>query len=108
MCIEDIRLGRKKRTTAKTVVAANGVSSPLVGFSKNRTHILIDTGSGTAHFAPQGIDPTGNGALHLAPSHNPIELDIETHGQIVTSVWNCAGIGADVTCIVIETFLDEQ
>lgn len=108
MCMEDVVIGRAKRTGAKVVTLANGVDTPLVSQEGSRTHLMIATSGAAATIASDGAVGTGTGNIPISGTLPPLNFDIETHGDIVTKAWTGAGVAGAVNVIVIETFLERQ
>lgn len=114
MCMEDIRIGRKKVTRITQVTLANGVLTNICGASKDRTHLSIATvnvpaaAANAARATPLGGDAVGDAAYAIGGDKPPLEFDIETHGNLVTLVWNGSGVGANVAVLVVETFLEDR
>jgi len=109
MCMEDIRIGRKKITAVSTKTTGAGGDAILVAASEKRVHLTVHTGGGPLAIAPSDF-PTasGNGFFSVAGTLPPFDMDIETHGDIVTKEWRFSGIGGSTTVIIVETFLEDK
>lgn len=108
MCMEDIRLGREKRTAIFVRNPSAGAAVPLVGSNSRRTHLTIMWSFGTGSFGTSDMDVAGGNSIALTSAAFRHDFDIERHGDIVTKGWTIVGPGAGVVAIVIETFLDKQ
>lgn len=105
MCMEDVRMGREMQSATTHVSAPDATSVPLVGASKYRTHLAIYHDLGTGVVCPSDIDMAANGGIFVTTGNAPIEIDIQTHGPVVTEAWSIRGEGATLHVIVIESFL---
>lgn len=107
MCLEDIKLGRKTKTTEK-FVSVSPTSTVLVDANPYCVGLIISaplTNHITLSLKDTAVDAQG---INLAPNVDPLELDIQSHGGIVmrkiTAI--CAGgtekIGVWITELVTD------
>lgn len=109
MCLEDVRLGRKKYTAVRQVTVGAG-AVPLLAFALKRTHITIHTfNAGNVQVSPAADNTPFNsdGTFTVTRSNPPIDFDVEVHGDMVTKEWR-ASAAAPIDIIVVETFLDVE
>lgn len=122
MCIEDVRMGRRTGVAVTTVtLVAAGTVGQIVQQNNQRTHLMIAS-SNRQRFnaAPSPITPSSTAGIAVGTLSTvgldlsqlmfiPIDIDIQSHGRLVTLPWSGAAVGgADAILIVIETFLQEE
>lgn len=109
MCKEDIREGRKKYSSARIVPIAGLTTGVLCVPSKDRTHLTICPTNGSFTIAPTDIAPTVAEGWAINSNSPPADMDVETHGQIVTFGWSVSNVtGGNVDILVIETFWEDN
>ena len=106
--MEDIRLGRKLATGAKTVQASNVVASPAAPADPRRTRIAFHTCGLAVRVAPEGISSLQDGAFSCVSTADPLIFTIEEYGGLVTRPWTASGVAGIVPIIVVESTLGEE
>lgn len=105
MCKEDIREGRKKYTQAKFVQIAGPGDVLAINPSNNRTHITVAAGGNICDLTPTDIFQAGVAGWQTSNTQPPIDMDVETHGDIVTKGWRLQTASvANIDVLIIETF----
>lgn len=107
MCMEDVRIGRRKINSYKSISMQPGDIFQAGAAAKNRTRIRIGTSSGTLTISPLNSDGPLNSGFIANITKPDFEIDIETHGDIVTQAW-VVRAGGVMNVSVIETFLEDK
>ena len=109
MCLEDVRLGRKTRFTARKVTVTNAEDKVVVPWSATRVAIHIRPAtSGDVLIGPFAGGTVSAYGFLFSSTLYPIDLTIDRHGETVISSWLARASAGDVDLIVIETFLEEK
>lgn len=107
MCIEDIRIGRTARYSARSVTITAAANQVLASPNNERITLLIASAdSGTTLVSPKGdvTNAAGVGWV-VAPTAPPVDRRIEDGHADVMAEWRGFS-AAGATVLVIETFLD--
>jgi hypothetical protein len=106
MCMEDIRIGRKTRTTFRLVTIAV-TATPLVASNPNRVSLIVGVPSTNQIVIGPDANVTTSQGISVYNTGAPFELNIQDHGDaVIKELWAIGGAG--VTVGVIESFLDEK
>jgi hypothetical protein len=107
MCMEDVRIGRRKVTRFRFVDVPT-TWTKICDANSMRTYLLIQnisTSSSFVWFEPNVSTSTG---IHVTRTIPPLELDIEKHGQCVASDIYAIASGAAQRLVILETILQES
>lgn len=109
MCMEDIRIGRRKQYAASTLSGPNATWTPAAGQSESRVAISFATLDNSSFY----VTPLGNPGEPLKgylvnPVNSPLTFDIETYGNLVTGRWSYTTAGVAMSISVTEVFLQER
>lgn len=116
MCLESLRIGRRK-SYAASLVQANGSVQQLCAPNSKRVGLTISWGVplgaiqffGAAYVAPKQIDLTSAQGLMLTGSTPILKLYIEKDGLVITDQWNCIDANAfGGWFAVIEEFFEDD
>lgn len=122
MCMEDVRLGREAGVAVTTVtLVAAGTVGEVCKADLTRTHLSVwSSNRRNCSIAPKGITPSAAAGIAICYNATPvtdlahvqtdaIEIDIQTHGLLVTQPWSGAATdAADAILMVSETFIHKS
>lgn len=109
MCMEDIRIGRRKWVDrAVSASPAAGASAALLPGDARRTRVIFTTdGSGRMDLFPTAT-VTGTAVLTV-PAVGILELDVEDYGSLVMGPWSCNNpTAAAVTIRAVSIIYDSE
>ena len=107
MCMEDVRIGRKKWSITRFVDVPTSWTRILSANSK-RTHVMIQNTTTGAVFVwsnPNDGTATGFNVTRTVP---PLELEVEVHGQIATADLYAIAASTAQRLVIIETILQDD
>lgn len=109
MCMEDVRLGRETGAAPSVIDCPDATATLLLPYNANRFAVLIGLAdTDPAVIGPQGMNVAAGRGYLLAAGAEPLKLDIQHHGRMVTMPWYGSGIGAATVIAVTEVFLEKQ
>jgi hypothetical protein len=109
MCLEDIRLGRKKISAPKTVAVAGAPGNIVIGTNEARVALIIsnDSASQVLH-GPKGMDLSATQGLALTSNH-PIEvMRIEDWGNAICGEWFALSVAGPSNVSIVEVLLQDK
>jgi hypothetical protein len=108
MCMEDIRIGRRSRSSYREISLADGVPVQVCGYDASRIAITFLCGSDVNYniHPPGGAD--GDAGLRLSSFGTSWSARIEDAGNLVAEVWRAETRGANGVLGIIETTLGER
>lgn len=109
MCMEDVRLGRQTGPAGSFFNIGNGTNDTIAQQNPLRTTLIIACPNAVGCFvAPMPLDPSADQGIFLDRTSDPLILDIQHHGTLVTSQWRADGNAAASTLTVLESILEKQ
>lgn len=106
MCREDIRIGRNRFVSTKSVPFNLGNPVRLCGPAPNRVCISVSAGNNIAAvFARPDFNTNGIGLF--VNTTGPLLMRIEDYGQIVTEELLIDGVSIQGTAYLVEVFYDD-
>lgn len=108
MCMEDIRIGRRKSYSAtimfcpqltSTLIATNKPHRTCIGFYPYNENVPFVMPAQFPRTPNNGISPTS-----FAPFAS---FDVETYGFMTCDEWYAYAVEGDLSIVVVETFLEE-
>jgi hypothetical protein len=106
MCMEDIRIGRKIKTTFR-YVALSATAAPIVKPNPNRVFIMIGVPSTNPAIVGPDSSVSLTAGISIFNTSKPLLLTVKKHGDIVIKgLWGITFPSATVG--IIEGFLEEK
>ena len=109
MCMEDIRIGRKKIYQVTDVYVPNGTVPlvQLVGRNAYRTALILSQNGATEYSLSLEANAGGLAFMEVNQYNNIVTLDVEIHGQLVMDDVYVYVSGGNSFFRVIEVILRE-
>lgn len=111
MCMEDVRLGRRKKVRGAGITLTTGLGvepMQIIRPDANRTHLRV-TAQGSTVYLYTPCPGQGNVIFALLQGTvNFVDLDVEEYGQLVMGPIYATGVGAPFGISYIEAYLEDQ
>lgn len=107
MCMEDVRLGRATGPRISTVNVAT-TKTPLVPYAPDRVTLIISAPTTGPMLLSGNQGEAATAGLRLPAGGDPLVLDIQHHGALVTMAWYAAIPGGAEDIGLGESFLDRS
>lgn len=107
MCMEDIIIGRSKRSNVFQHTCS-GSNEQILPFNPLRTGITFACQSTGIQVAPAPIDASGVGTIQVPGQWNLLYMDIEQYGDMITKPWNIFSNLIGQVVLVIEVYLARE
>ena len=107
MCREDLRIGRKKATSVTNKILLAGTDTIICAPANNRTHLSVHGAGTTGVIYPSPLTAGLQVGYPTGAGQKGCEVDVETHGNIVTVEWRGTDTDVQSVVMVIETFFDD-
>jgi hypothetical protein len=109
MCLEDVRLGREKRTAVTQPFLANTFDTYQVLPNESRTGIAFYVANSLIFtVSPQGLPVNPGIGIWAIPSQPPLKFTVEEHGNLVTNGWTVTAVNGNNFPVIVETFLERR
>ena len=108
MCMEDVRLGRKRFSRVRLVPFAVAGNQEICPADPSRVAVIITSVDGSVFFIDNNPMTATASGLRVAPNNtNLADFRLEDHGDFITKPLN-AWVDAATTIAVLETSLTEK
>lgn len=106
MCMEGIRIGRRTKINQYTWSTGVG-QAQIVPPNPRRVALMIGSPVSSVAFIAPALPVTTTTGIPINTGQNPIILNIEDHGELVTTAWfGTSAAGRDG--LIVEVLLDEE
>lgn len=107
MCMEDVRIGRRRRFI-EHVVTLGASPVQVLQASPKRVAIVFNGAASAALCSYSTQKSTSFPGLFVPFQSPPVTLTVEVHGEMVKAGWFGDASGATPTVSVFEVLLDEE
>lgn len=107
MCMEDIRIGRRKVSRMYFVDVSTSWTR-IAAANPRRTRLEFNHNSTASAFWYNDPNVSTSTGIHFTRTTPPVVIDVEQHGQLATGeIWAVSASGT-IRVSVIETVLQEE
>lgn len=108
MCLEDVRLGRKRVCAINTYSLGLGTEVVIAKAAKDRVLLRVSPFQDGFRVYPFDGEFPVNSGFYTAQEKPDFEITIEQHGDCVTKPWKATPAAVGGTITVMEVFLHDQ
>lgn len=107
MCMEDIRIGRKQRSSTTTMNYTSSVQKQIAGYDALRVGLILWPSNTNVYLFP-GPDVGATNGILMTTAGPPIMLNIRDHGDLCQKSWHAIPNSGTGQIPVTEIHLEDR